>query len=82
MVTMGHLRVNIGQLRVIVGHPRVSIGHLRATMGHLVDYRYRLSISIVDYSLSKLKENLTELHLKVRPTCLFYRCCLYYIFVC
>jgi len=44
----------------------------------------QLSISIVDYqyrlfsflSLSKLRENLTELHPKVRPTC-----CIYLLFV-
>ena len=46
--------------RVTMGHPRVTIGHLRVIMGHL-----RLTIGC-------LKTNTTELHPKVRQTCLIY----------
>ena len=88
MVTMGHFRVTIGHLRVTVGHPRVTIGHLwltigylkvtvahirvksghpRVTLGHL-----RVTIIRHFFSISKHKANTTELHPKVRPTCLFY----------
>ena len=55
-VTMGHLRVTIGHLRVTVDHPRVTIGHLRVTIGY--------------FFISKHEANTTELHPKVRQTCL------------
>ena len=58
-VTMGHLRVTIGHPRVTIGHPRVTIGQLRVTTGHP-----RVT------SISKHKANTTELHPKVRQTCL------------
>ena len=62
---MGHLRVTIGHLR---GHPRVTIGHLRVTLGHLTPWgNYRQF-----FSISKQKANTTELHPKVRQTCLCY----------
>ena len=57
-VTMGHLKVTVGHLGVNVGHNRVTIGHLRVTIG------YR------SLSLSKHKGNTTELHPKVRQTCI------------
>ena len=63
-VTMDHFRVTIGHLRVTVGHPRVTIGHLRVTMGHLMVTGYF-------FPISKHKANTTELHPKVRQTCLF-----------
>ena len=55
-VTLGHLRVTIGHLRVTVGHPRLTIGHLRVTIGY--------------FFISKHEANTTELHPKVRQTCL------------
>ena len=45
-----------GYLRVTIGHLRVTIGHLRVTIGYF-------------FSISKHKANTTELHLKVRQTC-------------
>ena len=63
-VTMGHLRVTIGHLRVTIGHLRATMGHLRLTLGHL-----KVTIGYF-FSISKHKANTTELHLKVRPTCL------------
>ena len=83
-VTMGHLRVTIGHLRVTVGHPRVTIGHLRVTMGHLgVTIGYlkdtvvhirvtlgHLRVTRLFFSISKPRANTTELHPKVRQTCL------------
>ena len=76
---MGHLRVTIGHLRVTIGHHRVTIGHLsltigylkatvihiRATLGHL-----RVTIGYF-FSIRKHKANKTELHPKVRQTCLY-----------
>ena len=59
MVTIGHIRVTIGHLRITIGHLRVTIGHLRVTIW------LRLILSI-----SKHKANTTELHPKVRQTCL------------
>ena len=56
-------RVTMGHLRVTIGHPRVTIGHLRLTIGHL-----RVTIGYFFYS--KHKANTTELHPKVRQTCL------------
>ena len=55
-VTIGHIRVTVGHLRVTVGHPRVTIGHLRVTIGY--------------FFISKHEANTTELHPKVRQTCL------------
>ena len=81
---MGHLSVTIGHFRVTVGHPRVTIGHLRVTMGHLrftmgylratvVHIRVTLGhlrVTRLFFSISKHKANKTELHPKVRQTCL------------
>ena len=77
-VTMGHLRVTVGHLRVTVGHPWVTIGHLRATMGHL-----RLTIGYLKAIVGHIRVTLghlkviigyffTELHPKVRQTCILY----------
>ena len=55
-VTMGNTWLTNGYLRAIVGHPRVTIGHFRVTIGF--------------FSISKHKANTTELHPKVRQTCL------------
>ena len=73
-VTVGHLRVTVGHLRVTVSHPRVTVGHLRVTIGHLrVTIGYlRITIGHLIFtflSLSQHKANTTELHPKVRPTC-------------
>ena len=51
---------------------RLSIVDYRYRLSILIsidDNRYRLSIIDINCRLSKLKENLTELHPKVRPTC-------------
>ena len=56
-VTTGHPRVTIGHSRVTIGHPRVTIGHPKATAAHP--------------RVSKHKANTTELHPKVRQTCIF-----------
>ena len=62
---MGHLRVTIGDLKVTVVHLRVTIG----------------SILVITFlSISKHKANITELHPKVRQTCL-YCICLNFILV-
>ena len=58
-VTMGHLRVTIGHLWVTVGRHGVAIGHLRVTIGHL-----RVTIGHPRVTIT------TELHPKVRKTCL------------
>ena len=70
-VTVGHPRVTIGYLRATMGHLRLTVGylkatvvHIRVTLGHLKVTRYRLF-----FSISKHKENTTELHPKVRQTC-------------
>ena len=54
-VTMGHL--NIGYLKATVVHIRVILGHLKVTIGYF-------------FSTNKHKANTTELHPKVRQTCL------------
>ena len=69
-VTIGHIRVTMGYLRVTIGHPRVTIGHLRATMGHLRLTIGHLRVTIGYFFYSKHKANTTELHPKVRQTCL------------
>ena len=51
-------RVTMGHLRVTVGHIRVTLGHLKVTIGFF-------------FSISKHKANTTELHPKVRQTCLY-----------
>ena len=53
---MGHLRLTIGYLKATVVHIRVTLGHLKVTIGF--------------FSISKHKANTTELHPKVRQTCL------------
>ena len=70
-VTMGHLRVTIGHLRATMGHLRLAIGYLKATvvlirvtLGHL-----KVTIGYF-FSISKYKANTTELHPKVRQTCI------------
>ena len=57
--TVVHIRVSVtlGHLRVPLGHLRVTLGHLRVTIGNF-------------FSISKNKANTTELHPKVRQTCL------------
>ena len=59
-------RVTMGHLRVTIGHLRVTIGHLRVILG-----------SLSWLSISNHKANTTELHPKVRKTCLFLICILY-----
>ena len=86
---MGHLKVTIGHPRVTIGNLRATMGHLVDCRYRLsiIDIDCRLSISIVDYryglfsflSLSKQKENATELHPKVRPTCPFYNRLIYVV---
>ena len=49
-------RVTMDHLRVPMGHLRVTIGDLRVTIGHI----------------GKHKANTTELHPKVRQTCLLF----------
>ena len=61
---MGHLRLTIGYLKATVVHIRVKLGHLRVTIGHL-----RVTIGYF-FSISKHKANTTELHPKVRQTCI------------
>ena len=51
--------------KVTMGHLRVTIGHLRVIMGHLR--------SAIGYLVAKHKANTTELHLKVRQTCIIFR---------
>ena len=60
---MGHHRLTIGYLKATVVHIRVKLGHLRVTLGHL-------RVTIDNFSISKHKANTTELHPKVRQTCL------------
>ena len=63
-VTMGHLRVTVGYLKATVVHLRVTLGHLRVTIDHL-----RVTIGYF-FSISKDMANTTEVHPKVRQTCL------------
>ena len=58
---MGHLRLTIGYLKATVVHIRVTLGHLRVLQAI--------------FSISKHEANTTELHPKVRQTCLSYRYC-------
>ena len=64
----------MGHLIVTVGHPRVTIcrivGHLRVTMATVVHIGAMLGHLRVFFSMSKPKANATELHPKVRQTCL------------
>ena len=85
-VTIGHLRVTVGHPRVAIGHLRVTIGHLRVTMGHLrltIGYHKATVVHIrvtfirspwgnytLFFSKSKHEANTTELHPKVRQTCI------------
>ena len=55
---MGHLRLTIGYLKATVVQIKVTLGHLRVTIGNF-------------FSISKHKANATELHAKVRQTCLY-----------
>ena len=61
---MGHLSLTIGYLKATVVHIRVTFGHLRVTIGHLM-------VTICYFFISKHKANKTELHPKVRQTCLY-----------
>ena len=61
-LTIGYLKATLG--RVTLGHLRVTLGHLKVTLGHL-----RVTIGNF-FSISKHKANATELHAKVRQTCL------------
>ena len=77
---MGHLRVTIGFLRVTVGHLRVTLGHLRLPVGYLKATLVHIRVTLGHlkvtigyfFSISKHKANTTELHPKVRQTCLYY----------
>ena len=71
-VTVAHPRVTIGHLRVTMGHLRLTIGYLKATVVHIRVTLGHLKVTIgYFFSISKHKANTTELHLKVRQTCLF-----------
>ena len=76
-VTMGHLRVTVGHPRVTIGHLRLTIGYLKATVVRVTLGHFKVTIG---YSISKHKANITELHPKVRQTCL-YCICLNFILV-
>ena len=56
-VTMGNIWLTNGYHKAIVGHPKVTIVHFRVTIGSF-------------FSISKHKANTTELHPKVRQTCI------------
>ena len=79
-VTMGHLGVIIGHPRVTIGHVRVTMGHLRLTIGYHEATVVHISVTLdhvrVNYrlffSISKHEANTTELHPKVRQTCILY----------
>ena len=69
-VGVGHPRVTIGLLRATMGHLRLTIGYLKATVVHIRVKLGHLGVTIgYFFSISKYKANTTELHLKVRPTC-------------
>ena len=57
---MGHLRATMGHLRLTIGYLKATV--VRVTLGH-----FKVTIG---YSVSKHKANITELHPKVRQTCL------------
>merc|ERR1711923_19313 len=64
-VTISHLRLtSTGYLKATITHMRVTLGHLRVTLGHLW-----VTLGIF-FSISNHKANTTELHPKVRKTCL------------
>ena len=63
--TMGDLRLTIGYLKATVAHIRVTISHFKVTIGD-----YRITIGHNFFSISKHKANTSELHPKVRKTCL------------
>ena len=67
---MGHLRATMGHLRLTIGYLKATV--VRVTLGH-----FKVTIG---YSISKHKANITELHPKVRQTCL-YCICLNFILV-
>ena len=64
-VTVAHIRVTLGHLMVTLGHLRVTLGHLRVILGHLW-----VTLGNI-FSISNHKANTTELHPKVRKTCIF-----------
>ena len=75
-VPMGHLRLTIGYLKATEVHIRVTLGHLRLTIGNFFLFCSISFVKITEVkhkysflSLGKQKENTTELHPKVRPTC-------------
>ena len=49
---------------------RVTIGYLRATIGHMLVNIGHLTVSFLFFFQANLRQNATELHPKVRPTCL------------
>ena len=63
-VTMGHLRVTTSHLMLTIGYLKATVVHIRVTLGHL-----RVTIGYF-FSISKHKANATELHPKVRQTCI------------
>ena len=69
-VIIGHLGVTIGYLRVTIAPLKITIAPLKITIGHLRVFLYS---SFLFFLSSKLKANATELHHKVRPTCLALR---------
>ena len=66
-VTMDHIKVTIGHLRVTLGHLRVIVGFFFLSIPCVKKTEVKHKYSFL--SLSKQKENTTELHPKVRPTC-------------
>ena len=69
MATKGHLMATISQLRATIDHFRVTIGYLRATIGHMLVNIGHLTVSFLFFFQANLRQNATELHPKVRPTC-------------
>ena len=69
MATKGHLMATISQLRATIDHFRVTIGYLRATIGHMLVNIGHLTVSFLFFFQANLRQNATELHHKVRPTC-------------
>ena len=64
---MAHLRLTIGHLYPTVVHIRVTIGYFKVAIGH-----YSITIGHNFFSISKHKANTTELHSKVRKTCIIF----------
>ena len=67
-VTIDHLRVTIVHIRVTISYLKATVVHIRVTLGHL-----RVTVGYF-FSISKHKANTTELHPKVRQTCISVFC--------